>query len=241
MEERVVSLSVFEAADLARAAVQAAEPVQTIRETAKWSPENFAREQIRGLVRQVFFSSVAHQVRQVVFCPAGSGTDVGNICWQVAAALAVDTSGNVAVVSRARLAAQPDQANTEENALNVGEDATPLRQVAIRMRRNLWWVPQNRLVEEGGVSGAPLSSRLCELRREFEYSIVQGPAAGESGEAAALGQSADGIILVLAAHVTHRAAALNIKETLDAAQVRLLGTVLSERRFPIPEAVYRRL
>ena len=234
-------VKVFEATDPARASVQAAEPVQTIRETSKWSPENFAREQIRGLVRQVFFSSVAHKVRQVVFCPAGSGTDVGNICWQVAATLAVDTSGNVAVVSRASLAAAPDHAKTGENAMIGREDATSLRQIAIRLGRNLWWLPQNRLVEEGGVSGVPLSSRLCELRREFEYSIVQGPAAAESSEAAALGQSADGIILVLAAHVTHRAVALNIKETLDAAQVPLLGTVLSERRFPIPDAIYRRL
>ncbi len=224
-----------------KAAVEAAEPAQTHGETAKWSPENFAREQIHGLVRQVFFSSAAQQVRQVVFCPAGSGTDVGNICWQVAEALALDTSGNVAVVSRDQLPAPPDQSKTEEDAATVGEDATLLRQGAIRIRRNLWWIPQNRLVEDGGGSSAPLSSRLSELRREFEYSIVQGPAAGESGEAAALGQAADGIILVLAAHVTHRAVALNIKETLSAAHVRLLGTVLSERRFPVPEAIYRRL
>lgn len=189
-----MSVGVLESADLLRAAVQAAEVVQTLGETAKWSPENFAREQIRGLVRQVFFSSAAQQVRQVVFCPAGSGTDVGNICWQVAEALALDTSGNVAVVSRDQLPAPPDQVKTEEDAATVGGDATLLRQGAIRIRRNLWWVPQNRVVEDGGGSSAPLSSRLSELRREFEYSIVQGPAAGESGEAAALGQSADGII-----------------------------------------------
>lgn len=236
-----MSVGVFEAADLVRAAVEAAKPVHTHGETVRWSPENFAREQIRGLVRQVFFSSAAHQVRQVVFCPAESGTDVGNICWQVAEALALDTSGNVAVISRDELPAPSEQAKTEEYAATVGEDATLLRQGAIRIQRNLWWVPLNRLVEDGAGSSARLSSRLSELRQEFEYSIMQGPAAGGSGEAAALGQSADGIILVLAAHVTHRAVALNIKETLGAAHVRLLGTVLSERRFPIPEAIYRRL
>ena len=106
----------------------------------------------------------------------------------------------------------------------------PLRQCGARILRNLWLVPESRLADDSKVPATRLSSRLCELRRDFEYSIVQ--AAGGSSEAAALGQSADGIVLVLAAHVTRRAMALKIRETLEAAQVRLLGTVLSERRFP---------
>jgi Mrp family chromosome partitioning ATPase len=86
-----------------------------------------------------------------------------------------------------------------------------------------------------------LNGYLAKLRREFEYSIVEGPPAGESSEAAALGRSADGIILVLEAHRTRRAVARKIKATLDAADVRVLGTVLTGRRFPIPEVIYRRL
>jgi hypothetical protein len=35
--------------------------------------------------------------------------------------------------------------------------------------------------------------------------------------------------------------ARKIKETLEGAQVRILGTVLSDRVFPIPEEIYRRL
>jgi Mrp family chromosome partitioning ATPase len=91
------------------------------------------------------------------------------------------------------------------------------------------------------VPSTSLSGYLAKLRREFEYSIVEGPPAGESSEAAALGRSADGIILVLEAHRTRRAAARKIKETLDAADVRVLGMVLTGRRFPIPEGIYRRL
>jgi Mrp family chromosome partitioning ATPase len=65
--------------------------------------------------------------------------------------------------------------------------------------------------------------------------------AGISSEAAVLGQLADGIILVLAAQCTRRAAARKIKETLEASQARILGTVLSGRIFPVPERIYRRL
>jgi Mrp family chromosome partitioning ATPase len=51
----------------------------------------------------------------------------------------------------------------------------------------------------------------------------------------------DGIVLVLSAQHTRRAAALRIKEKVDEAHVRLLGTVLSDREFPIPQRLYRRL
>jgi hypothetical protein len=238
MEERVVSVGVLQSADLVKAAVRVAQPE---REPSGWNPENFAREQIRGLVRQVFFSNAINPVRQVLFCAADLGTDVGSVCHQVAESLALDTPGRVAMVRCDRPVPSPDREQPMGNAANAGEDEAPLRQGAIRIQGNFWVVPQIRLVLGGGARGTPLSSRLCELRREFEYSILQGPPAGESSEAVALGQSADGIVLVLAAHVTRRATALKIKATLEAARVRVLGTVLSERRFPIPEAIYRRL
>ena len=82
---------------------------------------------------------------------------------------------------------------------------------------------------------------LEEVRREFEFSVLQGPAAGVSNGAIVMSQSADGIILVLSAQHTRRAAALKVKRALGEAQVRLLGAVLRDREFPIPERVYRRL
>jgi Mrp family chromosome partitioning ATPase len=56
-----------------------------------------------------------------------------------------------------------------------------------------------------------------------------------------VGQLADGIILVLDARSTRRATARKIKETLQGARSQILGTVLSERVFPVPESIYRRL
>jgi Mrp family chromosome partitioning ATPase len=46
---------------------------------------------------------------------------------------------------------------------------------------------------------------------------------------------------VVSAQRTRRAAARTIKQALEAAHARILGTVLSERTFPVPEALYRRL
>ncbi len=86
-----------------------------------------------------------------------------------------------------------------------------------------------------------LHSYLGAVRREFDYSILEGPPAGESNEATSMAQFADGIILVLSAGSTRRVVARRIKEMLEAAQARVLGTVLTDRVFPIPERIYRRL
>jgi hypothetical protein len=210
------------------------------REPGVLNSESFAWEQIRGLVRHVFFSGMARAVRQVVFSAVEAETDVGIICRQVGEALALDTAGSIAVVSRDLEIFPAGVAEGNEESGPAGGEP-PLRQIATRVGSNLWLLPQDRLDPDGRVEGASPYGRLWNVRQQFEYSIVQAPAAGVSSEAAALGQSADGIILVLEAHGTRRATARKIKEALDASQTRLLGTVLSGRRFPIPEAIYRRL
>ena len=207
--------------------------VEVFREPEVWNPEDFAREQIRGLVQRVFFASGGRPVNQVVFSGAEPHTDVAGLCEQVGQALALETSAHIAVVGR--------EMTAELASWCVGGAAIKSwsRQTAV----NLWRVPGFGLREWGEESGTGRYwiSRLAELRKEFEYAVIEGPAAGISSEAALLGQLTDGIILVLGAHNTRRATARKIKETLEAAQSRILGTVLRERRFPVPERIYRRL
>jgi hypothetical protein len=213
------------------------------RESERWNPEGFAREQIRGLVRRVFFSNTERPVRQVVFSAMGAETDVKSICRRVGEALALETTGNIAVVGEYPQAL-PD-ADAETSGLQPAKGSTLLQQSATRLRGNLWLVPPagknsaTRNEDEGNT--ARLHSYLGQIRREFEYSIVEGPAAGESNEATAMAQFADGIILVLSANRTRRITARKIKEMLEGAQARILGTVLTDRDFPIPEGIYRRL
>jgi hypothetical protein len=53
-----------------------------------WNREQFAREQIRGLVQQIFLQKVPQGVRQVAFTAAGPEIEVEEICRQVGQALA---------------------------------------------------------------------------------------------------------------------------------------------------------
>ena len=70
---------------------------------------------------------------------------------------------------------------------------------------------------------------------------MEAAAAGVYNDAMVLGQLADGVVLVIEANATRREATQNVKEDLVRANVRMLGTVLNNRTFPIPKALYSRL
>jgi hypothetical protein len=217
---------------------RAALRVEVARQTSDWNPEDFAREQIRSLVRRVFFASGAPPVRQIVMSATEPHTDLRSICDQVGGALALETHAEVAIVGQDIRAVEVGLAHARRCTPKV-----PIKSWATRTANNLWHVPEFWLRERGEEPGTRRYwiSRLAELRSEFEYSLIHGTSAGTSSEAALLGQLTDGIILVLDAHSTRRATARKIKEALESAQSRILGTVLIGRTFPVPERIYRRL
>jgi Mrp family chromosome partitioning ATPase len=224
-----------------------------------WNPDGFAREQLRGLVQRIFFSQATVRMRQVVISAAESGTDVSDICLQVGEALSQETSASVVVVAGDVSGLPAELSAGLSGGVSGNEEQQPdsprRSALATRVYGNLWLTPGLRrretVVSAGGdvtrnvrremISSAAWYSRLCDFRREFEYSILEGPAAGESSDSAIAAQVADGMILVLTAHGTRRATVHRIQETLKSTQTHLLGTILAERRFPIPEGIYRRL
>jgi hypothetical protein len=205
----------------------------------RWDPEAFARDQIRGLVQRVFFSKAEPRVRQIMFSAMDPETDIRFIGRAVAEELARENAGSVAVVGRDAqdfLKQQPDRAEDVDGSHPTTHS---LHAAARQLGSNLWSVPD--LQQESESSAATLHSRLLDVRREFDYSVIAGPPAGGSQFAATIAQLADGIVLVLSARYTRRAGARKIKQAFQAAQVRVLGTVLIDRDFPIPETMYRRL
>jgi hypothetical protein len=221
------------------AEMDCARPLEiTSKPSGGWNPQGYAREQIRGLVRQVFFSNVGRPARQVVFCALEPETDVLNLCWRVGEALALETKQSIGIVGDYPQAFNDGVAfATEKCHSPTGGTSLPN---TTRVASNLWLVPP-LANEEGQSSTASLHSFLGAIRTRFEFSIVVGPCAAESTAATAMAQLADGIVLVLSAKRTRRITARKITERLETAQARLLGIVLSDRVFPIPERIYRRL
>ncbi len=218
-----------------------AEPQVTVRESGPWNPDRFGDEQIRNLVRQVFLPGWPKPARQVVFCAVEDG-DVAGICLRVSQALAAQIPGNVALVE-AHLPSEADDAYGMPTPAFRPAGFRPLRDSARRISSHLWRVPREMFLgeNEAGLSVEWLPGRLNELRLEFDYTVLHGPPAGLCSDAALLGYLSDGVILVLQANSTRRAAAQRAVQTLQATNARLLGSVLNGRTFPIPEGIYRRL
>ncbi|MGC2194859.1 MAG: hypothetical protein WA628_09290 [Terriglobales bacterium] len=211
-----------------------------------WDPQQFVQEQMRGLVRRVFLQGWPRPARQVVFSAASPQLEIASLCRKTGEVLAGEGAGRVALVEANFQTPALEQSfgGTSNDGGGDSETAGALRKSSRRIAHNLWLVPAATFLgcAENGHNATWLRSRLGELRREFDFAVIQALPTGESGGSAAfLANLADGLVLALEAHRTRRLTATKIREQLSAANVRLLGVVLHDRSFPIPEKLYRRL
>jgi len=206
--------------------------IRALRPLNSWNPERFAQAQVRGLVRKVFLSSDA--VRQVVLSAIEPDTEVRSVCRRIGEELARENVGDVAVVERVR---RIPRGTVADAAPNEHRDA--MRPCANRIRENLWLA--SGPLSDNHVALEELHSHLSGLKRDFEFSILEVAPVGHSDEAIVSARAADGIILVLSARHTRRVTASSVKQMLALANVRILGAVLADRTFPIPEKIYQRL
>lgn len=202
-----------------------------------WS-QTFADEQIRGLVRRVFAPSHNPAIQQVVLAAIEPETDVRGLCQWMAEVLANEKRCEVGLFDPSDACAPDGNDGNHELREQHARQCAPIRQFATAVSGNRCAMSMQGNHAES-LDGQSLCRYMAELRREFEYSIVAAPPAAVSSQALEMARFADGIILVLSAQRTRRVAALKIRNAL--AQVRLLGTILSDREFPMPTGIYRRL
>ncbi|HEV2401713.1 MAG TPA: hypothetical protein VGS27_32565 [Candidatus Sulfotelmatobacter sp.] len=193
---------------------------------AVWDAERFASDQIQNLVRTVFDERATPPVRQIVLSAIDPDIDIQSLCEKVGKALAAQTAKDVAVVRR--------QSSEQISSVHASNS---LRQSAFPLGTNVWLLSIEVNHQEEYGTGS-LYQFLDKVRSEFDYSLVTAQP-GALNEAIAAGRLADGTVLVLSAAKTRRASASRFLTGLRG--VRVLGTVLIDRDFPMPEAIYRRL
>ena len=213
------------------------------REEKAWATDGFVAEQIRSLVRQVFIPGWPRHANQVVFTCIDKGDDAETICRQVGAELAFMAAEPICIL----------EADFRRPTLQVyggppfdpgSVDASPgERRFSRQIDNNLWFVSAQEFVGDraDGFSASRLQAQLIRLHRDFKYVVAYAAPIGMYGDAALLGSLTDGVILVLRANTTRRGVAQKAKEAILSANARLIGTVLCERTFPIPEGIYRKL
>jgi len=210
-------------------------------------PSEPARDEIAKLAQRLFLlSGDGAAPRAVVFCGIERSSGTSWICAKVARAVAAQGAKLVCAVDvnlRAPALHTYLRVANRSGLADAVRQTGPIRSFLERgPGGNLWVLPVGLDANPGVIlSSQRFRERVNELRAEFDYVIFDAPSITQSGDAALIGQLLDGVVLVVGANSTRRETARKAKESLDAANVRLLGTVLNKRTFPIPEALYRRL
>lgn len=203
------------------------------------------RQEETELVRRLFLRPEAANRRTVLF--AGVELDNGSeaICARAARGLAELQSGSVCVVDadlRSPLQCEEMGRHTLHGlATAVGLAAAATAFVRQVSPENLWLLPAGSSASdpEALLTAPRVKPRLQELCARFDRVLISAPPIDLHAESLALGQMVDGVVLVVAANVTRRNAVHRVKSRLDALGVPVLGIVLNERTFPIPEPLYR--
>jgi capsular exopolysaccharide synthesis family protein len=206
--------------------------------------DRHSREETVKLVQRLFMFPNSHAPRKVVFSSV-QGNGSSEICSRAGEVLSAHGSvclvdANVRAPSLHQLLGAHEFPGLMDALVRPG----PIKDFAVQIAgRNLWVLPPGSFgaQPESLFASERLRSRIGELREEFDYVMIDAPPVGSCADAALIGQMADGVILVVEANSTRRETARMAKETLEGANVKLLGVILNNRTFPIPEALYRKL
>ena len=183
----------------------------------------------------------------VTFAGIDHGGGSSEICVRTAETLTKNISGTVCIVeANLRSPALPGMFGTTNHhgLTNALLNDGPIRSFAKPVRGDkLWLLSSGALAVDSAnlLNSERLRMRLTELRREFDFVLIDAPPLTRYADAIALGQLSDGFVLVLEANATRREAALKVSENLRAANIKVLGAVLNKRTFPIPESLYNKL
>jgi protein-tyrosine kinase len=205
-------------------------------------PEGRLEGHLAALVERVFLPVAGEPMRSVAFV----GVDARSSAVTAAAAerLARHAGATVCIVDAHFSAPSLHGRFGVSNDTGLSDaiaDGLLLWDVTQQVRPNVWLLSAG---SEGGrpsfASGA-VRLRVAQFIARFDYVLIDMEPLAPAGDAAGLAPLVDGVILVVAAEATRRDAARRATQTLQGAGAVVLGAVLTNRQFPIPDAVYRRL
>jgi Mrp family chromosome partitioning ATPase len=208
-------------------------------------PDPCDDEEILPLVRRVFLAA-GRAPRSVLFASVEAAGQSARVSARVARALASCDVGTVCLVdanlrspSMHRMFGVPQDPGVVDRLERGSSSRFLTREVSHR----LWLMPAGGSTAGSAADLPPDGIRAMthELREAFGWVLVDVGPIGTDGVVPAVAPCADGVVLVVAAHATRRAPALQASQDIVAAGGLLLGAVLTDRTFPVPEAIYRRL
>ena len=207
---------------------------------------SFARKEILRLVQHLFLATeniTGTRRRQVVFCGIDNIDGSNLLCARIGRIMADQVQSQVCVVdANVRVPSSSPLVDLLPFDDPPESEGGSTKGASRRVTENLWLASGDSACRNGASPTlADVQDWISGLPAEFVHVVISAPPIGLYTDAASLGQTADGVVLVLEANSTRWQTARKAKKALEDANVRVLGTVLNNRTFPIPEKIYRLL
>lgn len=200
-------------------------------------------EEISSLVQRIFPLSSKQTSRTVVFTGTESGTGCTWVCARAGEVLASQVAASICLVDANLRAPRLHEQFAVANHHGLSDallQPEPIEQFVSRLALpNLAILSCGGLIDDAQMllTSNRMNARLAELRSIFDYVLID----ASPKEAAVLAAASDGLVLVLKANSSRKETVRNAVRQLQSANVNILGAVLNQRTFPIPEGLYRRL
>lgn len=208
--------------------------------------EAIAREEELKLVQRIFLAQ-ENSPQMVLFSGFERDTGCASICIRTGEILAAQSEGSVCLVDMGLRVPSLHEYCGVRNDRGLAEAVTesaPIQDFAQQLLpANLWMIPSGHGAPQLNFASVAdqLRTRMEELRKAFSYVVVHSGSLWLNADAMLISKWTDGVVLILEAHSTRRDTARRIKESLAVANARVLGVVLNNRTYPIPETLYSRL
>jgi protein-tyrosine kinase len=205
------------------------------------------KEEMAKLVQRLFIVPGTEAPRVVVVSGTETGSGCSWVCARMAEMLASQVSTSVCVVDANLSAPGLHTQFQTDNSLGLTDalhDPESIRRFARPIgRENLWLITSgsDSAARPAQISSDRMRMRMAELRQEFHYVLIDAPAINSANDGIVLGRAAEGVVVVIKANSSRRETARKAIQELEGAKVRVLGAVLNQRTFPIPQGIYNRL
>jgi Mrp family chromosome partitioning ATPase len=207
---------------------------------------NVHKELIK-LVQRLFLSG-SRSARAVVFSAVEPGSGCTFICTRTAEILANHLEDPVCLVdANFRSRRINDQFEIERQVASRRDEEWTFMPVSMNYvpakTSNLWLAVYRPTPADCPrlASLERFQALIDDLRKDFTYILIDAPPLSEYADASLFAKMADGLVMVLEANDTRRETAQKAKDILDASGGPVIGAVLNNRTYPIPEPLYRRL
>lgn len=223
------------------------EPVFPIPGESRDAHRHLSSDSTLRLVQRIFLHQTQVSPRLVVFAGIDHGNGCSQIASSVAESLARNAPGAVCLVEAnfrspalSRMLGTTNYHGLTDALLEQGPMRSFIKPVC---NESLWLLSSGPIAADSPnlLTSERMKTLSAELRKEFDFVIVDAPPLTRYADAIALGQLSDGIVLVLEANSTRREAALTVAESLRSCGIIIIGAVLNKRTFPIPEGIYSKL